>query len=64
MEPQLRLFEESMEQTTWPGALSPQRRRLMMWLVLSVLAALLGYFGFRGYLNPELLFHFANALHC
>ena len=44
------------------GAL--QRRRSLMWLMLSVLAALLGYFGFRGYLSPELLFHFANSLYC
>jgi hypothetical protein len=35
-----------------------------MWLVLSVLVALLTYFGFRGYLNSELLFQFANAFHC
>ena len=41
-----------------------ERRRLFAWLVLSVLAGLLAYFGFRGYLNPELLFHFANALTC
>ena len=45
-----------------PG--SAQRRRLVMWIVLSVFAALLAYFGFRGYLNPELFFHFANALYC
>jgi hypothetical protein len=38
--------------------------RLLMWLILSVLVALVAYFGFRGYLNPELLFHFANGLHC
>jgi hypothetical protein len=42
---------------------SPQRR-LVMWLVLSVFAALLAWFGFRGYFNPELLFHFANGLYC
>jgi cytochrome c oxidase subunit IV len=44
------------------GAL--QRKRLLMWLMLSVLAALVGYFGLRGYLTPELLFHFANSLYC
>jgi hypothetical protein len=43
---------------------SRERRRMLMWLMLSVLAGLLGYFGFRGYLNPELLFHFANSLNC
>jgi hypothetical protein len=41
-----------------------QRKRLLMWLMLSVLAALVGWIGFRGYLNPDLLFHFANSLYC
>lgn len=40
------------------------QRRMLMWLMLSVLAALVVYFGFRGYLNPELLFHFSNSLYC
>jgi len=53
-----------MTETTLPGVRSPERRRIAMWLVLSIFAALLAYFGFRGYLNPELLFHFANALYC
>jgi hypothetical protein len=39
-------------------------QRMLMWLVLAVLTALVVYFGFRGYLSPELLFHFANGLHC
>ncbi|MDB5865944.1 MAG: hypothetical protein JWO70_3750 [Betaproteobacteria bacterium] len=39
-------------------------RRVAVWLMLSALAALLGWFGFRGYLNPEFLFHFANSLYC
>ena len=43
---------------------SPERRRMVMWLVLSVLAALLAYFGFRAYLNPELLFQFSNSFYC
>jgi hypothetical protein len=37
---------------------------MAMWLVLSVLAALLAYFGFRAYLNPEVLFHFSNSFYC
>ena len=45
---------------TW----SSRERRVIMWLVLSVFAALLAWFGFRAYLNPELLFHFANGLYC
>ena len=40
------------------------RRRMAVWLVLSILAALLAYVGFRAYLNPELLFHFSNAFYC
>jgi hypothetical protein len=48
----------------WPGLASAERRRLAMWLVVSVFAALLAYFGFRGYFSPELLFQFGNALHC
>ena len=41
-----------------------QRKRLLMWLMISTLAALVGWVGFRAYLNPDLLFHFANSLHC
>jgi hypothetical protein len=40
------------------------RQRLLIWLVLSLLAAAIVYSGFRGYLSPELLFHFAAGLHC
>jgi cytochrome c oxidase subunit IV len=40
------------------------RRRMLMWLMLSVLTALVVYFGFRGYLTPELLFQFVSGLHC
>jgi hypothetical protein len=43
---------------------APVQLRALIWVVLSVLAALLAWFGFRGYLNPELLFHFANSLYC
>lgn len=45
-------------------SLAPVPLRGLIWLVLSVFAALLAWFGFRGYLNPELLFHFANSLYC
>jgi hypothetical protein len=41
-----------------------ERRRMLTWLMLAVIVGLLTYFGFRGYLNPELLFHFANSLYC
>ena len=55
---------ERTEQQAFTALASRERRRLVMWLVLSVFAALLAYFGFRGYLNPELLFHFANSFVC
>lgn len=41
-----------------------QARRIMMWLMLIVLAALVSYIGFRGYLSPELLINFANSFYC
>jgi sensor domain CHASE-containing protein len=41
-----------------------QARRVLLWLMLAVLAALLVYFGFRGYFSPELLFNFANSFSC
>ena len=58
------MADRSLNPMNWPGLASPERRRLAMWLVLSVFAALLAYFGFRGYFNPELLFQFGNSLHC
>jgi hypothetical protein len=39
-------------------------QRVLMWLVLSVLAALVVYLGFRGYVSPDFLFHFVSGLHC
>lgn len=53
-----------MDRGIHPGMGQRERRRLVMWLVLSVFAALLVWFGFRGYFTPELLFHFSNALYC
>lgn len=41
-----------------------QPRRVLLWLMLAVLAALLAYFGFRGYFSPELLFNFSNTFSC
>ena len=41
-----------------------QPRCVLLWLMLAVLAALLVYFGFRGYLSPELLFNFSNSFSC
>ena len=39
-------------------------RRALIWLALSVLAALLTYAGFRGYLTPEFLLNFSNSFYC
>jgi hypothetical protein len=47
------------ERKSTPGA-----RRVIVWIALSVIAATLTWLGFRGYLNPDLLFHFANSLYC
>lgn len=41
-----------------------QTTRLLMWLMLIALAALVSYIGFRGYLSPELLINFANSFYC
>jgi len=41
-----------------------QPRRVLLWLMLAVIAAILVYFGFRGYFSPELLFNFSNSFSC
>ena len=41
-----------------------QARRIVMWLILMVLTALVSYAGFRGYLSPEMLINFANSFYC
>lgn len=51
-------------QSTGVAESSPPLRRLLLWVVLSILAATLVWFGFRGYLNPELLYHFSSQLYC
>lgn len=38
--------------------------RALAWLALSVLAVLVVYFAFRGYLTTDFLFNFANAFYC
>jgi len=42
----------------------PQIRVILKWLLIAALAALVSYVSFRGYLNPELLFSFANSFSC
>jgi hypothetical protein len=41
-----------------------QGQRVLLWLMLTVLAALVAYLGIRGYLSPELLFNFSNSFYC
>lgn len=41
-----------------------QTQKILMWLMLIVLASLVSYIGFRGYLSPELLIDFANTFYC
>jgi len=41
-----------------------QVKRILLWVILTVLAALVAYFGIRGYLSPELLFNFSNSFYC
>ena len=41
-----------------------QSTRILLWVMLAVLAAVVAYLGFRGYFSPELLFNFSNAFSC
>jgi len=41
-----------------------QAKRVVLWLVLIALAALVTYFGIRGYFSPEMLFNFSNSFYC
>lgn len=40
------------------------RTKMLVWTVLSVLAAAMTYLIFRSYLNPDLLLGFANSFVC
>ena len=42
----------------------PQIRRILRWLLIALLAALISYYGFRGYLGPEMLLNFSNTFTC
>jgi cytochrome c oxidase subunit IV len=50
--------------TTMLNVRMNQGQRVLLWLMLTVLAALVAYFGIRGYLSPELLFNFSNSFYC
>jgi hypothetical protein len=41
-----------------------QTRKILMWILLALLATVVSYFGFRGYLSPELLINFSNSFYC
>lgn len=40
------------------------RRKMLVWLLLSALAALVTYATFRGYLSPDFFLGFANSFSC
>jgi hypothetical protein len=50
--------------TTMLGVRMNQAKRVLLWLMLAVLAALVAYFGIRSYLSPEFLFNFSNSFYC
>lgn len=41
-----------------------QWKRVALWLILAVLAALVAVVAVRGYLSPEMLFGFSNSFTC
>lgn len=41
-----------------------QPKRILLWLMVTALAALVTYFGIRGHLSPELLLNFSNTFTC
>lgn len=46
------------------GANVHEARKILIWLLLAALAAMVSYVGFRGYLNPDFLINFANSFAC
>lgn len=47
-----------------PPAMTQAQTKLLIWMLLSALAALLTYATFRGYLSPDFLLGFANTFSC
>ena len=41
-----------------------QTRKILVWAMLAVLAALVAYFSFRGYMSADMLFNFGNLFYC
>jgi hypothetical protein len=46
------------------AAMTQTQTKMLVWIVLATLAALMTYATFRGYLSPELLLGFANSFSC
>ena len=44
--------------------MTANQRKMLVWILLAVLAALVTYVTFRGYLSPEFLLSFANTFSC
>jgi hypothetical protein len=45
-------------------AMTENQRKMLVWILLSALAASISYAAFRGYFSPELLLGFANSFSC
>ncbi len=41
-----------------------QWKRVLLWLMLAALAALVAYAAIRGYLSADMLFNFSNSFSC
>ena len=39
-------------------------RRMVVWMILATLAAVVAYLAFRGYLSTDLLLNFSNVYSC
>jgi hypothetical protein len=39
-------------------------KRVIVWLILAALAALVTWLAFRGYFSPELLLNFSSTFNC
>ncbi len=55
------------ENSAAPGetpSMTEARRKLLVWILLSMIAAVVSYATFRGYLSPDLLLGFANSFSC
>jgi len=56
--------ESSGRATTVLNVRMNQGKRILLWLILAAMSALVAYFGIRSYLSPELLYNFSNTFYC